>query len=250
MLQIIITVSVLYTVMQQAGGYPILLSVVDLPNVGEPSYHNVARSTDVVNKAHATMEENSLNKYVSPTKTANPIIFRDVQKSTVSSAFNLDLKMSKCLPSSPMATALIAHGKNSASARLMMADWRNRQHSFDDVESVTHPLPEQTTETTTEQLTTTDVVIDNLTTTVDDTISTADRSRIGPRTHYGEADDRRWFSFEVTTNADRKSQSPYSTANLECPCLINKLQPDIRFADEHDKEVGENIGDGTDWRKL
>ncbi|CAI6354420.1 unnamed protein product [Macrosiphum euphorbiae] len=238
--------------MQQAGGYPIPSSVVDLLNVVEPSYHNVARSMEVVNKAHTMRKGNCLNKYsVSPTKTANAITFRDVQKSTVSSAFNLDLKMSKSLPSSPMATVLIAHGKNPASARLMMADWRNRQHSFEDGQSVTPQLQEETIETTTDQLfTTTDVVVENLTTTTNDTISTADRTRRGPRTHYGEADDKRWFSVEVATNADRKSPSQYSTSNLECPCLVNKLQPDIRFPDEHDKEVGEKIGDGTDWRKL
>jgi len=155
-----------------------------------------------------------------------------------------------------MTTALITHGKNPASARLMMTDWKNRQHSFDDGESVTHPLPEQTTETTTattattDQLTTTDMVIENSTTTVDDTMSTADRKRREPRTHYGEADDKRWFSVEVATNADQKSPSPYSTVNLECPCLVNNFHPDIQFPDEHDKEVGEKNGDGTDWGKL
>jgi len=251
MFQTIVIVSILYTGIHQAGGYPIPSSVVDPPNFGEPSYYNVARSMDVVNKAHTTKKGNSLNKYsVSPTKTADGITFRDVQKSTVSSAFNLDLKISKFMPSSLMTTVLIAHSEHPASAKLMMADWRNRQHSFGDGESITHPLPEQTTETTTDQLTTTDVVIDNLTTTADDTMSTADRTRRGPRTHYGEANDKRWFSIEEATNADRKSPLPYSTGNLECPCLVNKLQPDIRFPDEHDKEVGEKIGDAMDWIKL
>jgi len=249
MFQTIVIVSVLYTGMQHAGGYPIQSSVENLPNGGEPSYHNVARSMDVVNKAHTTRQENSLKKYsVSPIKTADAITFRDVQKSTVSSAFSLDLKISKCLPSSPMSTKFIAHDKNAASAKLMTADWTNSQHSLGDDGSATHPVPEQTTETTTksaDQLTTTGVVIDNATTILDDT---ADRTR--RVTRHGEADDKRWHSIEVATNADRKSPSPDFMGNLECPCHVNNLQPDIRFPDERDKEVGKKTGDGTDWRNL
>lgn len=253
MFQTIFIVSVLYTgIQQQAGGYPIPSSVVDLPNVGESSYINVARST--ANKARMTMEEKFLNKYsVPPTKTADAIEFRDVQRSTVSSAFNFDLKISKYWLPSSMTTVFITNGKNHASARLMMADWRNRQHSLDDGESVTHPLPETTTETTTKSidlLTTTEVVIDNSTTTVDDTVSTVARTRRVPRTHYGEANDKRCFSIEVVTKADRLSSSPDSTRNLECSCQVNKLHPDIRFSNEHGTKVGDKPGDVTDWRNL
>lgn len=259
MFQTIFIVSVLYTgIQQQAGGYPIPSSVVELPNVLESSYINVSKSTDVANKALMTTEEKFLNKYSTPpTKTADAITFRDVQKSTVSSAFNLDLKISKYWPPSSMTTVFITNGKNHASARLMMADWRNRQHSLDDGESVTHPLPETTAETTTETtikstdlLTTTEVMIDNSTTTVDDTVSTVARTRRVPRTHYGEANDKRWFSIEVVTKADRLSSSPDSTRNLECPCQVNKLHPDIRFSNEHGKEMGEKPGDVTDWRNI
>jgi len=262
MFQTIVIVSVLYIgIQQQAGGYPIPSSVVDLPNVVESSYPNVAKSSDVVNKARMTMEEKLLNKYNAlPTKKADVITFRDVQKSTVSSAFNLDMKISKYLPLSSMTTVFIANDKNPVLARFMMGYWRNRQHSLDDGESVTHSLPEQTPETTTEMttetttkstnlLTTVDVVIDNSTTTVDDTVSTVARTRRVPRTYYGEANDKRWFSIEVVTNADRLSSSPDSTKNLECPCQVNKLHPDIQFPNEHGKEVDEKT-DITDWRNF
>lgn len=262
--------------MQQASGYPIPSSIVDLLNSKKLLYHNVAGSTDVVNKIHTTREENPLHKYSeSPTKIANKIKFQEVQKSIVSSAFSFNLKMSKNLLSPSMITELITHSNNPASVEMKMTDWKNKQHLLDDDESVTSPIPAKTTEkttertaeittdkTTTESVTTnqssTPVVINNSTTTVDDILSSSGRTKRVPRKHYGETDDKRWFSIEVATNADRKSLSQEPTADVQCSCSpmsyhFNKLKSDIRFPDEQsdcEKEGGDQPGDGTDWRSY
>lgn len=241
MFQTIVIVSVLFTGIQKAGGYPAPPSIVDPLNVGEPSYRNADGSPDVANK----VQGNRLHS-VSTTKTADAITFRVLQKSTVSSALNPGLKMSKNLLLSPMITALIPRSKIPASAKI--SDWRNVE--LDDGESVTRALPEETTQTTTESVTTS-VTTDNLTT-VDDTVDTASRTRRVPRKHYGETDERRWFSIELATKADWKSPSPKPEENVECSCshrsyYVNKLQPDIRLRGQRCQTAKKNNKTCDTW---
>jgi len=267
--------------MQQVEAYPIPLSIVDLLNIRKPSYHNVAGSMDLVNKIQTTREENPLHKYsVSPTEITNRIKFQEVQKSMVNSAFSFDLKMSKNLLTPCMITELIPHSNNPISVEWKMTDWKNKQHLIDDNESVTSPIPEQTPEKTTERMTditterttdkttesvttnqsTTPVVINNSTTTMDDILSSAARTKRVLRKHYGEIEDKQWFSIEVSTNANWKSPSPEPMANVKCSCShtsyqINKMKPDIRIPipgeqSGSEKEVGDQLDDSTDCRSY
>jgi len=257
MFQAIVIVSAIFAGTRQAGGYPIPSSVVyRLRLDAEESTNNLIEvgSIDVVDKIYTTSEE--------------------MQKSTV--RIGLVSKTSKYfLPSSAITlNALNAHNKNPALARSMVANQRSRNRSLDDDESITRPLPEKKTETTSvavdqstnttlDRSKTTAPVDDNSTRTTDHTMSIGSRTTNVLGKPYGsgavkrETDDK-WFSIEVATNADRKSRSPEHAEKSEWPpfihgtsCHVNKLQLDMRFPDERtDCDEEDKTDYETDWSSF
>lgn len=242
----IIVVSVLYTGIQQAGGYPI-----------SPS--TVAGLTDVANKIHTTHKERFPHILLA-TKTADAVAYQDVQKFTVGPVFYFVSKISEYL----LTSSTIAHNKNPEVVTSVIIDQSDKQHFLPDDESATPPLPEKKNETTTasvstdQSLNTTSVAVDDSKTTANDTMSNSARTKRVPWKYddsnatKGQTDDKQWFFMMLATKADRKTSAQQTTEKLKWQSFWKRTN-DVRFSGERascDRQVDNKIGDNTNWKSF
>ncbi|CAH1731858.1 unnamed protein product [Aphis gossypii] len=242
----IIVVSILFTGIQQAGGYPIPSST-------------VAGLTDVANKIHTTHKER-FSHILLATKIPDAVVYQDVQKFTVGPVFYFVSKISENL----LTSSTIAHNKNPEFASSVIIDQSNKQHFFPDDESVTPPLPEKKNETTTtsvstdQSMNTTSVTVDDSKTTANDTVSNSARTKRvpwkddGSSATKGQTDDKQWFFMMLATKADRKTSAQQTTEKLKWQSFWKRTN-DIRFSGERascDRQVDDKIGDNTNWKTF
>lgn len=242
----IIVVSVLFTGIQQAGGYPIPSST-------------VAGLTDVANKMDTTHKDR-FSHILLATKTPDAVVYQDVQKFTVGPVFYFVSKMSEYL----LTSSTIAHNKNPEFVSSIIIDQNNKQHFFPNDESVTSPLPEKKNETTTtsvltnQSMNTTSVTVDDSKTTVNDTMSNSARTKRvpwiddGSSATKGQTDKKQWFFMMLATKTNRKTSAQETTEKLKWQSFWKRTN-DIRFSDERascDRQVDDKIGDNTNWKTF
>jgi len=242
----IIVVSVLFTGIQQAGGYPIPSST-------------IAGSTDIANKIHTTHKE-KFSHILLATKTPDAVAYQDVQKFTVGPVFYFVSKISEYL----LTSSTIAHYKNPEFVSSVIIDQSNKQNFFPADESVTPSLPEKKNETTTtsvstdQSMNTTSVTDDDSKTTANDTVSSSARTKRVPWKNDGsnatkrQNDDKQWFFMMLATKADRKTSAQETTEKLKWQSFWKKTN-DIQFSDERascDRQVDDKIGDNADWKSF
>ncbi|KAF0762956.1 Uncharacterized protein FWK35_00021967 [Aphis craccivora] len=242
----IIVVSVLFTKIQQAGGYPIPSST-------------VAGLTDVVNKIDTTHKER-FSHILLATKTPDAVVYQSVQKFTIEPVFYFVSKISQYLST----TSTIANNKNPELVSSVIIDQSNKQHFFPDDKSVTPPLPEKKNETTTtsvstdQSMNTTSVTVDDSKTTENDTVSNLDRTKRVPwkddssSATKGQTDDKQWFFMMLETKADRKTSTQETTEKLKWQSFWKRTN-DIRFSGERascDRQVDDKIGDNTNLKTF